>query len=104
MGNCQSAEKYYSAPCSRCIQTRIFARADATHMLSTRTENVRMFARYKLHKESTLQERLTLEANGFKMLFSNDRFQPYYACDMCVRQSGIPYTSWLYSKTGFLRM
>lgn len=104
MGSCQSAEKSYSAPCSRCIKTRVFARADATTMLSTRTDNVGLFARYKLHRDSTLQDRLTLEANGFKMLFANDRFQPFYACDICIRQSGIPVTSWVYSKPGFLRM
>lgn len=100
MGIC--ASQPYSAPCSRCVQSRMFPHVDARATLQDSRE-VEFFARYRLGEKPGMDARLLARSRGFHDVFPNDRMTPIYACDKCVKLANIPIDSWVYCKTGFLR-
>lgn len=65
---------------------------------------IQCFARYRVKKNITDQDRAILYNNGYKDLFPDDPRRPLYSCDGCYELAGsILPNAWEFSLNGFLR-
>lgn len=102
MGCCYS--KAFVAPCCRCYTVRIFVRLYDQEEMSYKPKGAPYFARYRLKKGVSEEDRSTLYRYGYKDLFPEDPSRPLYSCDCCYQEAGRIFSdAWEYNEKGFMR-